>query len=144
VGLGVLVNDDNSVLAAGGFILQLLPGASSKQELIDKIEENIKAMKPVSTLIHEGFTPEMIIQEITKGDHELVEYMDLKYACDCSKERFARGLLSLGTQELGEMIKEGKPIETVCHFCQTKYDFSIEELQELSLAAEKGARPKEA
>lgn len=144
VGLGVLVNDDNSVLAAGGFILQLLPGASSKQELIDKIEENIKAMKPVSTLIHEGFTPEMIIQEITKGDHELVEYMDLKYACDCSKERFARGLLSLGTQELGEMIEEGKPIETVCHFCQKKYDFSIEELQELSLAAEKGARPKEA
>lgn len=131
VGLGVLVNDDNSVLAAGGFILQLLPGAQKNPALIDKIEANIKALRPVSELIKKGYTPEMIIQEITKGDHEIVETMELRYACDCDKDRFARGLISLGKKELQEMIDAGETIETVCHFCQKKYHFNPKELQEL-------------
>ncbi|MFA5742013.1 MAG: Hsp33 family molecular chaperone HslO [Candidatus Izemoplasmatales bacterium] len=129
VGLGVLVNDDNSVLAAGGFILQLLPGAQTKAGLIEEIESRIKTLRPVSDMIHDGYTPEMIINEITKGKHEFVEYLDLEYACDCSKERFAKGLISLGKDELNLMIDENKPIETVCHFCQKKYLFSVDELK---------------
>jgi molecular chaperone Hsp33 len=74
VGLGVLVNDDNTVLASGGFILQVMPGA--KEETLQKIEANIKAMPPVSALIHDNFTPEMIVNEITKGEHEFVEFLD--------------------------------------------------------------------
>lgn len=135
VGLGVLVNDDNSVLAAGGFILQLLPGATTRTDIIDRIEKNIKALRPVSELIRQGFTPEMIIQEITKGDHEIVETMDVRYACDCVKDRFARGLMSLGKLELEEMIAEGKTIETVCHFCNKAYHFTVEDLRELWTAA---------
>lgn len=129
VGLGVLVNDDHSVLASGGFILQLMPG--SKPETIEKIESNIKAMKPVSELIHSGLTPEEIVQIITKGDHEFIEKIDLKYVCDCSSDRFSKGLISIGQTELQEMIVEGNTIETVCHFCGKKYYFTVEELKEL-------------
>jgi len=133
VGLGVLVNDDNSVLAAGGFILQLMPGALGKPLLVDKIEANIKSMKPVSELIQKGYTPEMIIAEITKGDHTIVETMPVKYSCDCGWDKFARGLKSLGKKELDEMILDGNPIETVCHFCNKKYQYSLEDLKKLSL-----------
>jgi molecular chaperone Hsp33 len=137
VGLGVLVNEDNSVLAAGGFILQLLPGAQSKTEVIDRIEANIKSMKPVSELIKNGYTPEMVINEITKGDHEFVDFMDLKYACDCSRDKFSRGLLSLGKDELGQMFQEGKTIETACQFCGKKYEFSVSDLGSLMEKATK-------
>lgn len=135
VGLGVLVNDDNSVLSAGGFILQLLPGASKKDGLVDAIESAIRAMKPVSELIRMGYTPEMMIQEITNGDHEIAESMDLSYACDCTRDKFSRGLASLGKKELQEMVDEGNPVETVCHFCKTKYEFTIEDLKNLMESA---------
>ncbi|MDD3842433.1 MAG: Hsp33 family molecular chaperone HslO [Candidatus Izemoplasmatales bacterium] len=128
VGLGVLVNDDNSVKASGGFILQLLPGAQTFPGLIEEIEKNINQLRPISDLIHDGFTPEMIINEITKGKHEFVEYLDLKYACDCTRDRFARGLTSLGKDELQSMINDNKTIETVCHFCQKKYYFTVADL----------------
>ncbi len=127
VGLGILVETDNAVRSAGGFILQAMPGA--KPETIDKIEANIKAMRPVSDLIDAGFTPEMIVREITKGDHEIVERLELHYHCDCDRERFAAGIASLGAKELEEMIDEGKPIETVCHFCSKKYEFSVDDLK---------------
>lgn len=135
VGMGVLVDDDNSVLSAGGFILQLLPGASKKEGLVDMIESAIRAMKPVSELIRIGYTPEMIIKEITNGDHEMVESMDLSYACDCSRDKFSRGLASLGKKELQEMVEEGTPVETVCHFCKTKYEFTMEDLKNLMESA---------
>jgi molecular chaperone Hsp33 len=127
VGLGVLVETDNSVRSAGGFILQAMPGA--KPETLDKIDANIKAMRPVSDLIDAGYTPEMIIREITQGDHEIVERLDLRYLCDCSRERFSAGLASLGATELEEMIADGKPIETVCHFCGKTYDFTVDDLK---------------
>jgi molecular chaperone Hsp33 len=127
VGLGVLVNDDNSVLASGGFILQIMPGC--KEKTLETIETNIKAIKPVSELIQKGYSPDDIVNEITKGDHVLIEQMDLKYSCDCNKDRFAKGLLSLGETELQEMIEEDKEIETTCHFCGKQYYFSIEELK---------------
>jgi molecular chaperone Hsp33 len=137
VGLGVLVNDDNSVLSAGGFILQLLPGATKNSALIDQIEANIKAMKPISELIKSGYTPEMIIFEITKGDHEIVEKMDLRYSCDCTRDKFASGLISLGEKELTEMIEEGHTIETECHFCKSKYPFTVDDLKDLRLSTKK-------
>ena len=129
VGLGVLVNEDNTVAASGGFILQVMPGA--KEETLQKIEHNIGEMKPVSELIESGHTPEDIIGLITKGDHEFVEEMPLFYACDCSKERFEKGLISLGEDELSSLAEDKKPIEIVCQFCKKQYVFEPEEIQTL-------------
>jgi molecular chaperone Hsp33 len=129
VGLGVLVNDDNTVLASGGFILQVMPGA--KEETLQKIETNIKAMPPVSKLVHDNFTPEMIVNEITKGEHEFVEFLDLSYACDCHKDKFARGILSLGKSELQKLIDEDKPVDVVCRFCGETYVFELDELHSM-------------
>jgi molecular chaperone Hsp33 len=129
VGLGVLVGEDNRVLSAGGFILQVMPGC--KKEALDKIEANIQTMRPVSALIHENYTPEQIVAEITKGEHEFVERLDLRYECDCLKDKFARGLIALGNDQLTELIEEGKEIETVCRFCQSKYHFGVDELTSL-------------
>ncbi len=133
VGLGVLVDEMNKTVAAGGFILQVMPGA--KQPTLEKIESNIRSMGPISKLISEGSSPEMIIHEITKGDHEIVETMGLKYACDCTKDRFAGGLIALGKSELTTLIDENKPIETECHFCNKKYIFSHADLKALLEAA---------
>jgi molecular chaperone Hsp33 len=129
VGLGVLVNEKNEVFASGGFILQVMPGV--KDETITKIEENINSMLPVSELIESGKTPEEIIQEITKGDHEFVDSMDLFYRCDCSKERFAQGLSTLDKSELESIIQDQQPIEITCQFCKTQYEFSIEDIKEI-------------
>ncbi|MBN2876721.1 MAG: Hsp33 family molecular chaperone HslO [Bacilli bacterium] len=126
VGLGVIVNEANEVFASGGFILQLMPGAN--EETIDKIERNIKNMKPISELIKEGKRPEDIIQIITDGDHEFVEEMPLQYHCDCSRDRFERGLISLGKKDLLEIAEENEPIEIVCQFCKKQYVFSIDEI----------------
>lgn len=133
VGLGVLVDEMNKTVAAGGFILQVMPGA--KPPTLEKIETNIRSMGPISKLISEGASPEMIIHEITKGDHEIVETMGLKYACDCTKDRFAGGLIALGKVELTSLIDENKPIETECHFCNKKYTFSHADLKALLEAA---------
>ncbi|MDP2425051.1 MAG: Hsp33 family molecular chaperone HslO [Candidatus Izemoplasmatales bacterium] len=138
VGLGVLVNDDNSVLSSGGYILQVMPGA--KEATLQAIEANIKSMKPVSELIHLGYTPEMIVSQITKEDHEFIEYLDLSYACDCHKDKFEKGLLSLGSTELTSLISEKNDVEIICRFCGKKYNFTIPELQTL----EKIASHKEA
>ncbi len=129
VGLGVLVNETNEVFASGGFILQAMPGV--KEETLIKIEENIKAMRPISELINEGKTPEQIVEEITKGDHEFVEEMPLSYECDCSKERFSSGLATLDNEELDSMIEDNEPIEVTCDFCKTHYHFSIDEIKEI-------------
>ncbi len=129
VGVGVLVNENNEVFASGGFILQVMPGA--KEETLQKIEQNISKMRPISELISENKKPEDIIEMITKGDHEFVEEMPLSYLCDCTKERFEKGLISLGKQELGEMITDDSSIEIVCHFCKKKYEFTIGELIKL-------------
>ncbi len=129
VGLGVLVNEMNVVFASGGFILQVMPGC--KEETIKKIEKNIGSMRPISELINDNYTPEQIVNEITKGDHEFVEEMSLSYQCDCSKERFAKGLESLGKEELSKFVEDGKPIDITCHFCKKQYSFSKEELNNI-------------
>lgn len=134
VGLGVLMNKDNTVKQAGGFILQLLPFTS--EEIIEKLEEKIKSIDSVTEMLEKGYTPERILEEIL-GDLELeiTDTMPAQYFCNCSKERVSKALVSIGAKDLQEMIDDGKPIEVNCHFCNTDYTFSVDELKELKKAA---------
>ncbi len=129
VGLGVLVNDDNKILSSGGFILQVMPGC--KKETIDKIEKIISELTPVSEMIKKGYTPEDIMNEISGNSYQHLQTLDLKYFCTCSREKFEKGLISLGKDQLQEIILEDKEIETVCHFCNTKHNFNEEDLNNL-------------
>ncbi|MDA3931614.1 MAG: Hsp33 family molecular chaperone HslO [Tenericutes bacterium] len=131
VGLGVLVNEKNEVFASGGFILQAMPGV--KEETLIQIEKNIKEMKPISELIDSGMTPEQLVNEITKGDHEFVEEMELSYHCDCHKERFAQGISTLDNSELDSIIGDNEPIEVTCQFCKKTYNFTIDDIKKIKL-----------
>ncbi len=128
VGLGVLVNPDNSVKAAGGFILQVMPGATD--ETITALEEALANMKPVSTMIDEGMTPEEMLQSLL-GDVQIVDTMDIAFTCGCSKERFADAMVGLGEKELRAMIEEDGGAEAECHFCLEKYTFTVDELERI-------------
>lgn len=134
VGLGVLMNEDNTVRVAGGFIIQLMPFA--EDATIDRLEENIKNLKSVTTMLDEGNSPEDMLRIVLDGfDVEITDTMPTCYACDCSKERFARGIVSIGRKDIVEMINDGKPIEVNCQFCKKKYIYTIEELKEMLKAA---------
>lgn len=135
VGVGVLVNDDNTILASGGFIVQVMPGCD--EETVTILEEVIAAMPPVSDLIRQGVTPQQMIERLSDGDYKLLEQMDLHYACDCTKEKFEKGLISLGADELRNLIEEQDPIETVCHFCNTKYQFHTADVERLIAESKK-------
>lgn len=130
VGLGVLVNDDNRILSSGGFILQVMPGC--KKETIEKIEKIISKLIPVSEMIEKGFSPEDIMNEISGNSYQHLQTLDLKYQCTCSREKFEKGLISLGKDQLNEIIIEDKSVETVCHFCNTKYNFTEENLKSIA------------
>lgn len=135
VGVGVLVDTDYSIKASGGFIIQVLPGASD--EMITKIEENLGKIKPVSTLIDEGVTPEELLELIIGKDHlKILERLPVSYTCNCSKERYATILIGLGTAELEAMIEEDGQAEVQCHFCNEKYHYSREELEQLKEQAQ--------
>ena len=129
VGLGVLVNDDNTILSSGGFILQVMPGC--KEETIQEIEKSLKNLMPVSEMVKKGYTPEDIMNEITNNDYQFLQKMDLKYYCTCSREKFEKGLISLGKKQLEEINNDEGKIETVCHFCNSKYKFNKTDLQSL-------------
>ena len=129
IGAGVLVNPDNSIKAAGGFIIELLP--SCPEEVISKLENILKNLKPISQMIDEGYTPLDIIKEIANDDYEILEEKDIKYHCDCSKERFRRGLKVIGKDELLDIINTDQKAEILCHFCMKKYIFTKEELEEI-------------
>lgn len=129
VGLGVLVNDDNKILSSGGFILQVMPGC--KPETITKIEEIIKNLKPMSEMVKDGYSPEDIMDDITDKNYKLLETLDLNYYCTCSREKFEKGLISLGKEQLNELLTEDKQIETHCHFCDSKYLFDEKDLESL-------------
>ena len=130
VGVGVLVNPDNTILSAGGFMIQLLPGA--EEETIRFIEKRIEAIPPISKLIQDGKTPEEILYELLGEENiKILDKMPVNFECSCSKERFSNGIMGLGKEEINNMIEEDGEAETSCHFCNAHYHFSKEELQEL-------------
>ncbi|MGM9949055.1 MAG: Hsp33 family molecular chaperone HslO [Lysinibacillus sp.] len=131
VGLGVLVNSDNTILAAGGFILQLMPDC--EEGTIQAIERHLSTIEPVSKMIEKGMTPEEILEAVLgkEGDVQILSTLPVKFQCQCSKERFSEAILSLGAEEIQAMIDEVGHIETQCHFCRKTYTFSKVELQRL-------------
>ncbi|RDU34781.1 Hsp33 family molecular chaperone HslO [Neobacillus piezotolerans] len=134
VGVGVLVNPDNTILAAGGFIFQLMPGTSD--ETISRIEERLKTITPISKMIQQGLTPEEILIELFgKDELSILEKMPVRFECTCSKERFSDAIVSLGQSEISDMIEEDGMAEAHCHFCNEKYHFSKEELEALKREA---------
>lgn len=137
IALGVLMNKDNTVRQAGGFMIQLLPGASD--ELIDRLEGRLGELPSITALLDAGKTPEEILSGLL-GDFglEILEKKPVQFHCDCSRERVERAIVSIGKKEIREMIEEGKPIEAGCQFCNKKYSFSVEELEEL---LQKAVRP---
>ena len=130
VALGVLMNKENTVRQAGGFIIQLLPGASD--EVIDKLEARLGEITSITTLLDEGKTPEQILEYLL-GDFglEILDTLPTGFNCDCHKERVEKALISIGRKELQEMINDGKNIEVNCQFCNELYVFTPEELEEM-------------
>lgn len=130
VGLGVLMSKDNTVREAGGFIIQLMPDAT--EELIDKLEKRIQEITSVTELLEEGMTPQQILSHIL-GDMnlEILDTIPTEFYCNCSKDRVSKAVMSIGKKDLQEMIEDNKPIEVNCHFCNSHYTFSVEELQEM-------------
>ena len=125
--LGVLVDKDLSILCAGGFMVQLLPGATDAE--IDQLEKNIAAMPSVTTLLHEGKTPEDMMQLALAGfTPNVLDERTVQYQCDCSAERTKEMLLSLGRAELERMRDEDPTCEVVCHFCHSKYQYDLNAL----------------
>ncbi len=128
--LGVLVDRDQSVKVAGGYILQLLPGAPD--EVIDKLEAGIRRAGAVTPMLEQGLTPEEILGQVC-GDLGVVfmETTEVAYKCYCSRERVESALISLGKKELTEIMEEGKPFPVECQFCDTVYTFTPEDFSEL-------------
>lgn len=130
VALGVLMNKDNTVEQAGGFIIQLMPDAT--EEVITKLEESIKQIKSVTELLENGMIPEDILRLILKDmNFELLDTIDTEFYCNCSKDRVSKAIMSIGAKDIQEMIDDGKPIEVNCHFCNTNYTFTVDELKEM-------------
>lgn len=130
VGLGVLMNKENTVRQAGGFIVQLMPFA--EESVIARLEENIQKINSVTSMLEEGHTPESLLEMVLEGfDLEINDRIDTQFYCNCSKERVEKALISIGRKDLNEMIQEGKEIELNCHFCNKNYKFSVEELKEI-------------
>ncbi|MBM7573174.1 Hsp33 family molecular chaperone HslO [Aquibacillus albus] len=130
VGAGVLVNPDHSILAAGGFIVQVMPGADD--ETVDVIETRINEIPPISSLIREGNTPEEILDRLLGKDNlKILQKQEVIFSCHCSKERIENAIQSLGNDEIDLMIKEDKGAEATCHFCNEVYTLNVEDLQAL-------------
>lgn len=130
VGLGVLMNKNNTVKQSGGFIVQLMPFA--EDEVIEKLEENLKGISSVTAMLEAGDRPEDILERLLKGmEPEILDTIPTSYHCDCHKERVARAIISIGRKDIQEMIDDGKEIEVNCQFCGKKYCFSVDELREM-------------
>ena len=131
VGLGVLMNQDNTVKQAGGFIIQLMPDA--KDEVIESLEKRIQEIDSVTMMLDRGLSPEKILEEIL-GDFGMTVYEPepVAFSCDCSKERVKRALATISKKDLDSIINDGESIEVKCQFCNKAYTFEIDELKELS------------
>ena len=130
VGLGVLMNKDNTVKQAGGFIIQLMPFTTD--EVIEKLEKKIGEIASVTEMLEQGLSPEGILEEIL-GEFgvEVTDTVPASFHCDCSKERISKALSTISKKDLDDIINDGEEIEVKCQFCNTAYKFSIEELKEI-------------
>ena len=130
VGLGVMVDTDSSVKHAGGFIVQLLPDAP--EDVIELLEKKLANLEPVTTMMEQGMTPEEILLHIFEGvDIEFTERHDVKFYCDCSKEKVKRALAAISDKDLQDIVNDDEDIEVKCYFCNTAYKFSIADIKDI-------------
>ena len=130
VGLGVLMEKNNTVKCAGGFIIQLMPFAEEKT--IAQIEENLKNVTSVTAMLDKGYTPEQILEELLGNlGVEITDTIPTQFYCNCSKERVEHAVASIGRKDIQEMIDDGKDIEVKCHFCNSAYNYSVEVLKNI-------------
>lgn len=136
VALGVLMNRDNTVRQAGGFILQLMPFAD--EQIIGRLEEKIAEIDSITTLLNDGMNPEMILEHVL-GEFglDILDKHPVGFECNCSKERVEKAVISIGEKDILEMIGDNEPIEVNCHFCSKSYEFSVDELKEILVKARK-------
>lgn len=130
VGLGVMVDTDSSVKHAGGFIVQLLPDAP--EDVIELLEKKLANLEPVTTMMEQGMTPEEMLLHIFEGvDIEFTERHDVKFYCDCSKEKVKRALAAISDKDLQDIVNDDEDIEIKCYFCNTAYKFSIADIKDI-------------
>lgn len=130
VGLGVLMNRDNTVHCAGGFIVQVMPFV--EERVLRQLEENIAGMKSVTAMLDGGHSPEEMLFQVLSGmEVEITDTMPAVFDCSCSRKRIEKAIISIGKKEIEDMIADGNPIEVKCHFCNTAYEFTMEELKEI-------------
>lgn len=130
VGLGVLMEKDNTVRCAGGFIVQVMPFI--EDEVLNKLEENIQKIQSVTAMLDNGHTPEEMLDQVLEGlDVEIVDTLPAQFYCNCSKERIEKAIISIGKKDIQSMIDDGEDIEVKCHFCNTAYNYTVDELKEL-------------
>ncbi len=130
VGLGVRMEKDCTVQCAGGFIVQMMP--SAEEETIAGIEENLKKVTSVTDILKEGAAPQELLERLLGGmGLEITDTVPARFYCGCSKERVEKAVISIGRKEIQEMIGEGKDIEVKCHFCNTAYHYTVEDLKRM-------------
>ena len=130
VSLGVLVDTDYSIKQAGGYIIQLMPGATN--ELIDMLEAKMEKIENITTLYEKGYTPSTLLEYFFKDmGYSIVDEIPVKFKCDCSREKVERALISIGKSELDDLISEDGAASIKCHFCNKAYDFDEDELKRL-------------
>lgn len=130
VGLGVLMNKNNTVKCAGGFIVQLMPFA--EEEVVAKLEENLSNITSVTQILEQGHSPQEMLGMLLDGlDMQIVDEIPTAFVCNCDKHRIEKAIISIGEKEIKEMIEEGETIEVNCHFCNSKYAFTVDELKAL-------------
>ncbi|MEZ3479671.1 MAG: Hsp33 family molecular chaperone HslO [Lachnospiraceae bacterium] len=130
VGLGVLMEKDNTVRQAGGFIIQLMPSADD--ETINALEQKLKTMDSVTNILDAGSTPEQLLELLLGGlGLEINDTISAQYYCDCSRERVERAIISIGKKDIQEMIDDGKQVEVRCQFCDKIYNFEVEDLEKM-------------
>lgn len=130
VGLGVLMNHDNTVRQAGGFIIQLMPFA--EEAVLARLEENLLKITSVTSMLNAGDSPQQILEHILEGlNMEITDKIPTRFSCNCDKRRVEKAIISIGKKEISEMIAEGEPITVNCHFCNTDYTFETAELKEI-------------
>ena len=130
VGLGVLMEKNNTVRCAGGFIVQVMPFI--EDEVLNRLEQNIQNIQSVTSMLDNGHTPEEMLSQVLEGlEPEITDTLPAKFYCNCSKERIEKAIISIGKKDIRSMIDDGEDIEVKCHFCKTSYKYTVDELKGL-------------